>query len=58
MSICVTEDGTCIIVDGAHVIVRRSREDAEAELRRRQRPAVKFWSPWDQPRTEPWQVRA
>lgn len=60
MSICITEDGTCIIVEGGHVIVRRSREEAEVELRRvqRARQPVDAWSPWRVPTTEPWKVRA
>lgn len=50
MSVCITPDGTCIIVHPDHgSISRRTREEAEAELRRRQaeaRPVVPAYSPW------------
>ena len=40
MSILITPDGTCIIVHPYHgTISARSREEAEAELRRRQQKA-------------------
>ncbi len=57
-----THDGTFILISTDHgVIVRRSREEAGAELRRRQNASlpVKFWSPWERERTDdPWRVPA
>lgn len=35
MSICVTEDGTTIIVDGDIVVSARTREEAQREVERR-----------------------
>lgn len=49
MSRLRTHDGPCIIIDGEHVVIAPSWEEAEAELRRRQaeaRPCVPAYSPW------------
>lgn len=35
MTICITQDGTTIIVDGDIIVSRRTREEAEQELARR-----------------------
>lgn len=55
-----SDDGVYILVHEHGVIIRRSREEAEAELRRQQRARqpVDAWSPWRVPNTEPWRVRA
>lgn len=38
MSILITTDGTCIIVDGSIVVSARTRFEAERELQRRKLP--------------------